>query len=135
MVPSEAVHQADALVEKPTEFSLREQKNLRMAEIQKEIQAGRKIQAIAMFRDTFGTGLREAKDAVEALERGGKVDLSREALKQNYAVAQEQAPGAIYQTQASPVRRQQQATPRIALFILAALIALGVAVFVLLAGR
>lgn len=134
MVPSEAVHQAESLTAKPTDYSLREQKNLRMAEIQKEIQAGRKIQAIAMFRETFGTDLREAKEAVEALQRGGQVDLSREALKQNYAVAQEQAPGAIYPTQTGNVGKQQ-ASPRIALVILAALLALGIAVFVMIAGK
>jgi large subunit ribosomal protein L7/L12 len=32
---------------------------------------GRKIEAIKLYRDLTGAGLKEAKDAVEALERGG----------------------------------------------------------------
>lgn len=132
MVPSDAVHQAESLTEKPTEYSLREQKNLRLAEIQREIQAGRMIQAIAMFRETFGTGLREAKEAVEAMQRGSQVDLSREALKQNYQVAQEQSPQSIYPT-TSP--NAQQAKPSIALAILGALIAIGIAVFMMIVSN
>src|SRR5688500_3470971 len=49
---------------------------LMLAEIQREIRRGNKIQAIKLFRETFGTGLKEAKDAVEAIERGESVDLS-----------------------------------------------------------
>jgi sugar lactone lactonase YvrE len=48
---------------------------LRVAEIQKLITNGRKIEAIKVFRETFQTGLAEAKDAVEAMERGESVDL------------------------------------------------------------
>jgi Ribosomal protein L7/L12 C-terminal domain len=51
-------------------------KALKIAEIQKLIQAGNKIQAIKVFRETFGVGLKEAKDAVEAMERGESVDIS-----------------------------------------------------------
>jgi ribosomal protein L7/L12/outer membrane protein assembly factor BamB/DNA-directed RNA polymerase subunit RPC12/RpoP len=39
-------------------------------------QKGQKIQAIKLFRETFGTGLKEAKDAVENLERGVGIDLT-----------------------------------------------------------
>jgi ribosomal protein L7/L12 len=34
------------------------------------IAAGQKIQAIKLYRDRYGAGLKEAKDAVEALEAG-----------------------------------------------------------------
>ncbi|MBK8149666.1 MAG: hypothetical protein IPK58_16040 [Acidobacteria bacterium] len=51
-------------------------KALKIAEIQGLIQNGRKIEAIKVFRETFGVGLAEAKNAVEALERGESVDLS-----------------------------------------------------------
>ena len=47
-----------------------------LAEIQQEIRRGNKINAIKIFRETFNTGLKEAKDAVEAMERGESVDLS-----------------------------------------------------------
>ncbi|HQU83876.1 MAG TPA: ribosomal protein L7/L12 [Pyrinomonadaceae bacterium] len=48
----------------------------KIAEIQRLLQAGQKIQAIKVFRETFGTGLKEAKDAVDALERGESIDIS-----------------------------------------------------------
>ncbi len=51
-------------------------KALKIAEIQRLIQSGQKIHAIKEFRETFGVGLKEAKDAVEALEAGQGVDIS-----------------------------------------------------------
>ncbi|MFO0594496.1 MAG: ribosomal protein L7/L12 [Myxococcaceae bacterium] len=38
------------------------------------LRAGRKIEAIKRYRELTGVGLREAKDAVEALERGQSPD-------------------------------------------------------------
>lgn len=49
---------------------------LKIAEIQWELRRGNKIIAIKLFRETFGTSLVEAKDAVEAMERGESVDIS-----------------------------------------------------------
>ena len=49
---------------------------LKIAEVQRLIHAGKKIEAIKVFREAFGTGLKEAKDAVEAIERGESVDIS-----------------------------------------------------------
>jgi len=49
---------------------------LKIAEVQRLIHAGRKIDAIKVFREAFSTGLKEAKDAVEAIERGESVDIS-----------------------------------------------------------
>ena len=37
------------------------------------VREGRKIEAIKLYRDLTGAGLKEAKDAVEALERGGSL--------------------------------------------------------------
>jgi len=51
-------------------------KALKIAEIQRLIHGGNKIQAIKVFRETFGVGLKEAKDAVEAMERGESIDIS-----------------------------------------------------------
>jgi DNA-directed RNA polymerase subunit RPC12/RpoP len=51
-------------------------KALKIAEIQKLIQNGNKIGAIKVFRETFGTSLAEAKEKVEAMERGESVDIS-----------------------------------------------------------
>ncbi len=44
--------------------------NQMLAIIESEIRAGRKINAIKVFRETFNTGLKEAKDAVDAMESG-----------------------------------------------------------------
>ena len=40
------------------------------SEIRELLAAGRKIEAIRLYRDRYGVGLKEAKDAVEAFERG-----------------------------------------------------------------
>ncbi|MEQ1764348.1 MAG: ribosomal protein L7/L12 [Pyrinomonadaceae bacterium] len=49
---------------------------LKIAEVQRLIHAGKKIEAIKVFREAFGTGLKEAKDAVEAIERGESLNIS-----------------------------------------------------------
>jgi ribosomal protein L7/L12 len=41
-----------------------------LREIRRLLSAGNKIEAIKIFRQTFGVGLKEAKDAVEAIEAG-----------------------------------------------------------------
>jgi ribosomal protein L7/L12/sugar lactone lactonase YvrE len=51
-------------------------KALKIAEIQRLIQSGQKIYAIKLFRETFGVGLKEAKDAVDAMEAGKGLDIS-----------------------------------------------------------
>jgi len=48
----------------------------KIAEVQRLIHAGKKIEAIKVFREAFGTGLKEAKDAVEAIERGESLNIS-----------------------------------------------------------
>ncbi len=47
-----------------------------LKQIYTELSAGRKIEAIKVFREKFNTGLKEAKEAVEALERGEKINMS-----------------------------------------------------------
>ena len=51
-------------------------KALKIAEITQLIRDGKKLEAIKAFRETFGVGLAEAKDAVERMERGESVDIS-----------------------------------------------------------
>lgn len=51
-------------------------KAIKLAEITALIAQGKKLEAIKEFRETFGTGLKEAKDAVDALERGEGVDIT-----------------------------------------------------------
>jgi len=40
------------------------------AELRQQVQQGNKLAAITLYRSATGVGLREAKDAIEALERG-----------------------------------------------------------------
>ncbi len=89
IVPSTAVHQVEIEAAKPTEFALREQKELKLAEIQNELNAGRKIEAIRVFRETFGTDLRTAKEAVERLEANRQVEIPRDKLRENFSAMQE----------------------------------------------
>jgi ribosomal protein L7/L12/DNA-binding beta-propeller fold protein YncE len=56
-------------------------KALKIGEIQRLIQSGQKIYAIKLFRETFGVGLKEAKDAVDAMEEGKSIDLSGMLVK------------------------------------------------------
>ncbi len=48
-----------------------------LAEIGRLIRGGNKIAAIKLYRETFGVGLKEAKDAVERLAAGQPVEVSR----------------------------------------------------------
>jgi ribosomal protein L7/L12/DNA-binding beta-propeller fold protein YncE len=56
-------------------------KALKIGEIQRLIQSGQKIYAIKLFRETFGVGLKEAKDAVDAMEEGKSIDISGMQVK------------------------------------------------------
>lgn len=48
-----------------------------LAEIKKLVDGGNKIAAIKLYRETFGTGLEEAKSAVEAIEQGHNVQMAQ----------------------------------------------------------
>ena len=56
---------------------------LKIAEIQRLIHSGNKIEAIKVFREAFGTGLKEAKEAVEAIERGESLNVSGFRIQSN----------------------------------------------------
>ena len=47
-----------------------------LIEINDQLSRGRKIEAIKIFRETFNVSLKEAKEAVERLERGEAINLS-----------------------------------------------------------
>ena len=53
----------------------------KIAEINQLIHEGQKLEAIKVFRETFGVGLAEAKDAVEKMESGESVDISGMRIK------------------------------------------------------
>jgi ribosomal protein L7/L12 len=55
--------------------------------IQQLLRAGKKIDAIKLVREQTGLGLKEAKDAVEAIERGETVDLTLRATSTTHVVS------------------------------------------------
>jgi DNA-directed RNA polymerase subunit RPC12/RpoP len=73
IVPGEMFQQADSRFAPAGKFGGRAEK---LAEIRRLISSGNKIAAIKEFRETFGTGLKEAKDAVDAIERGESVEIT-----------------------------------------------------------
>lgn len=58
---------------------------LKMAEVAQLIRAGNKIAAIKLYRETFGVGLQEAKDAVERIERGEPITLTQARMETAHA--------------------------------------------------
>jgi ribosomal protein L7/L12 len=48
-----------------------------IARVKNELQTGDKIEAIKLFRSRFNTSLRDAKETVEAIERGEEIDISQ----------------------------------------------------------
>ncbi len=54
----------------PTQNAPADNNNLKLAEIQNLLRQGNKIYAIKLYRETFDVGLKEAKEAVEQIERG-----------------------------------------------------------------
>lgn len=58
------------------DFSSLTGKALKIAEINQLVHDGKKIEAIKLFRETFGVGLEGAKNAIERMERGESVDIS-----------------------------------------------------------
>ena len=59
-----------------TDLSSLTGKALKIAEITGLVHDGNKLEAIKLFRQTFGVSLEEAKSAVERMERGESVDIS-----------------------------------------------------------
>ena len=60
---------------------------LALAKIHGHIVAGRKIEAIKLYRETFGTGLAESKEAVERLERGEGINVSNVHVRTDFSRA------------------------------------------------
>lgn len=61
-----------------------------LAEIKRLVAAGNKIAAIKLYRETFGVGLKQAKDAVEAIEHGQNVQMAQISIgtPQSFQVTQ-----------------------------------------------
>lgn len=81
IIPSTVVHQAEIVTGGRNQDTLEQQKTLKLAQIQSEMHAGKKLEAIKHFREAFGTSLAEAKHAVEIMEHGEKIDISGARLR------------------------------------------------------
>lgn len=77
------------------DFSSLTGKALKIAEIDQLIHSGNKIEAIKVFRETFGVGLAEAKEAVERMARGESVDISGMQVRTTAAVPFTMSPESI----------------------------------------
>jgi streptogramin lyase/uncharacterized Zn finger protein (UPF0148 family) len=62
-----------------------------ITKIAQRLQSGRKIEAIKLYRQTFGGGLKEAKEAVEAMEKGEPVTLISHRVSRSGRVATKKA--------------------------------------------
>jgi sugar lactone lactonase YvrE len=58
---------------------------LKMAEVAQLMREGHKIAAIKLYRETFGVGLQEAKNAVEKIERGEPITLAQASMETAHA--------------------------------------------------
>jgi ribosomal protein L7/L12 len=58
-----------------------------LSEIREQLRNGNKIEAIKIYREMTGVGLKEAKDAVEALEAGQPVVISQSSVVSSTMVA------------------------------------------------
>ena len=72
VVPSELRERASGA----QDSALRAAASPAIEEIGNLLSRGRKIDAIRLYREVFDTGLKEAKNAVEALEAGGKLPIA-----------------------------------------------------------
>jgi sugar lactone lactonase YvrE len=63
--------------------------------VQRLVHEGNAIQAIKVFREAFGTGLKESKDAVEAIARGESVDITSMQVQRREREAERSRPRAV----------------------------------------
>jgi streptogramin lyase/DNA-directed RNA polymerase subunit RPC12/RpoP len=66
---------------------------LKMAEVARLLRAGNKIAAIKLYREIFGVGLKDAKDAVERIERGEPITFTQ-TTAESVGNAMRSSPGA-----------------------------------------
>jgi LSD1 subclass zinc finger protein len=94
------------------------------------IREGNKIQAIKLYRETFGVGLAEAKDAVEKLSSGHPVEVARayEVAGQHYQAAQQ--PFGTYPQPTGSSMKGCSPSVIIAVVILTALVVVGASLVV-----
>ena len=78
---------------------------LKVAEVAQLVRSGNKIAAIKLYRETFGCGLKEAKDAVERIERGEPISLTEMTARSTNAHPQPSGMTPLMQEQAFHQKR------------------------------
>jgi DNA-directed RNA polymerase subunit RPC12/RpoP len=95
---------------------------LKLAEIAQHLRAGKKIEAIKLYRETFGGGLKEAKDAVEQMETGQPI-VFRQTNYQSGNAARQSFPSP--QLAGQVVKQTKRVGLWIALIVLAFVVGIG----------
>lgn len=78
---------------------------LKVAEVAQLVRSGNKIAAIKLYRETFGGGLKEAKDAVEKIERGEPISFTEMNVASASAYPQHSGARPLMQEQAFNQKR------------------------------
>ncbi len=73
IVPSQVVHQQEDEHNARRRQNPLQKLNPQLSQIQNELKSGNKINAIKIFRETYGTDLRSAKEAIDTMEYGGNL--------------------------------------------------------------
>jgi DNA-binding beta-propeller fold protein YncE len=96
--------------------------SLKLAEIASLVAAGNKIAAIKMYREVYGVGLKEAKEAVEKIERGEPITADATSQVESFSFNLSQPAGATHLSVAFPKWVKTSIWIAIGVFILAGII-------------
>jgi ribosomal protein L7/L12 len=99
---------------------------LKMAEVARLFRAGNKIAAIKLYRETFGGGLKEAKDAVEQIGTGEPISFNRTEIEIDKATSMAQPLKTVGLMHEQAIHQQKGKAAR--------WILIGIALVILLAG-
>ena len=80
--------------------------SLKMAEVARLLRAGNKIAAIKLYREIFGVGLKDAKDAVERIERGEPITFTQ-TTAESFGDARSSLPAASPPMQEHAIRQKK----------------------------
>lgn len=105
---------------------------LKMAEVAQLMRAGNKIAAIKLYREIFGVGLKDAKDAVERIERGEPITFTQ-TTAESIGDARASLPGAAPLMQEHAIRQKRGSGGRCLIVGLVLLVAITGA-FILFGG-
>ncbi len=120
IVPSTVVHEQQ--LEGETRGTPKAHRDLKLAEIQRELSAGRSVEAVKIFRETFGTDMKSALSAIQSMQQNEHLNLPNPANPQNPIAASAVTEDKIYGGQSN----QQNAPVRSRLFVIVALVSIGI---------